>query len=67
MVKELRKQKRTNIFIVDEEAWAWAQYRAKLLGFKATSEYVFKLIELDKKNDVLKAERRNEKDGKTKY
>lgn len=49
-----RTQKRTNIYIVDEEAWAWAQYRAKLLGYETTSEYLFDLIKLDKQKDILK-------------
>ena len=39
---------RTNIFIIDEELWAWAQYKAKLQGFKSVSEYLFKLIKADK-------------------
>jgi len=39
---------RTNIFIIDEELWAWAQYKAKLQGFKSVSEYLFELIKADK-------------------
>jgi hypothetical protein len=39
-----KKYARTNIFIVDEELWAWAQYKAKLLGYKSVSEYIFDLI-----------------------
>ena len=49
-----RTQKRTNIYIVDEEAWAWAQYRAKLLDYETTSEYLFDLIKQDKQKDILK-------------
>jgi len=43
-----RKYARTNIFIIDEELWAWAQYKAKLLGLKSVSEYLFKLIKAAK-------------------
>ena len=49
-----RIQKRTNIYIIDEKEWAWAQYRAKLLGYETTSEYLFDLIKLDKQKDILK-------------
>jgi len=49
MGKEMiRKYSRTNIFLIDEGLWAWAQYRAKLQGFKSVSEYVFDLIKKDK-------------------
>lgn len=45
MATEMQKKySRTNIFIIDEELWAWAQYKAKLLGFKSVSEYIFELI-----------------------
>lgn len=43
------KYPRTNIFIIDKELWNWAQYRAKTLGFKSVSEYIFDLIEKGKK------------------
>jgi len=43
-----KKYSRTNIFIIDEELWAWAQYKAKLLDLKSVSEYIFKLIKADK-------------------
>lgn len=49
-----REQKRTNIYIIDEKLWAWAQYRAKLLGYSTASEYIFDLIKLDKEKEVLK-------------
>jgi prophage antirepressor-like protein len=55
MVNEtIRKYNRTNIFIINEELWAWAQYRAKTLGYSSTSEYIFDLIKLDKKENLLK-------------
>jgi hypothetical protein len=55
MVNEtIRKYNRTNIFIINEELWAWAQYRAKTLGYGSTSEYIFDLIKLDKKENLLK-------------
>jgi prophage antirepressor-like protein len=52
--KMLRKYERTNIFIIDKELWAWAQYRAKTLGYQSTSEYIFDLIKLDKEETLLK-------------
>ena len=49
MVTEMqRKYARTNIFIMDDELWAWAQYKTKLLGFKSVSEYIFKLLKIEK-------------------
>lgn len=38
---------RTNIYVIDQEKWDWAQYRDKRLGYRSVSEYLFKLIELD--------------------
>lgn len=52
--KVINKYDRTNIFVIDKELWAWASYRAKTLGYQTTSEYLFKLIELDKKEGLLK-------------
>jgi prophage antirepressor-like protein len=52
--KMLRKYERTNIFIIDKELWAWAQYGAKTLGYQSTSEYIFDLIKLDKEETLLK-------------
>lgn len=50
----IRKHKRTNIFMIDEELWAWAQYRSKMLGYESASEYIFDLIKLDKEKGILK-------------
>lgn len=44
----MRKQKRTNIYVVDEGLYAWAQYKAKLEGYDSVSEYLFDLIKVDK-------------------
>ena len=49
-----RKYPRTNIFILDQDLWAWAQYQTKLQGFKSVSEYLFKLIK-EEKDRVVKA------------
>jgi len=54
--KVIRKHKRTNIFIIDANLWAWAQYRAKTLDYQSVSEYLFDLIKLDKQNNILKKE-----------
>jgi hypothetical protein len=43
-----RKYERTNIFIIDPELWAWAQYQAKLKDKESVSEYIFDLIKADK-------------------
>ena len=43
--------RKSTIEIVDEELWAWAQYRAKVLKMK-TSEYLFKLVEKDREGKV---------------
>lgn len=52
VTKEMqRKYPRTNIFIINEELWAWAQYKAKLLGFKSVSEYLFELIKAEKEKE----------------
>ena len=48
-----RTYKRTNIYVLDEKLWAWAKYRAESLGFKSVSEYIFKLIELDREKEIL--------------
>jgi len=45
----IEKYKRTGIFIVDDELWNWAQYRAKQLGKESVSQYLFDLIREDKK------------------
>jgi hypothetical protein len=45
----IEKYKRTGIFIMDEELWNWAQYRAKQLGKESVSQYLFDLIREDKK------------------
>ena len=50
----IKKYKRTNLFMIDEELWAWALYRAKILGYDSVSEYVFDLIKLDKETKLLK-------------
>ena len=55
--KVIRKYKRTNIFVVDLELWAWSQYRAKTLGYESVSEYLFNLIRLDKQKNILNEEK----------
>lgn len=50
----IHKYKRTNIFVVDEELWAWAAYRAKTLKFDNASAYLFDLIKLDKEKNLLR-------------
>jgi len=50
-VKEFEK---TNIFLIDENLWKWAKYRAEILGYKSASEYIFELIKLDKEKKLIK-------------
>lgn len=56
--KRIRLDKRrlhvTNIFVIDREVWAWAQYKAKTLGYQSVSEYVFELIKCDRQQNILK-------------
>lgn len=49
-----RKYKKTNLFVLDDELWAWAKYRAESLGFKSVSEYIFKLIALDREKKIIR-------------
>jgi len=58
-VEMQRKYNRTNIFIIDPETWAWAQYRAKTLDYRSASEYIFKLIKLDKEKNLLKQKKKD--------
>jgi hypothetical protein len=57
MIDMQQKYAKTNLFIIDEDLWKWAKYRASILGFKSVSEYVFELIKSDKE----KAEERRGK------
>lgn len=50
----MRRTKRTNLYIMDEELWAWAAYKAKLLNFGSVADYVFELIKMDKEKGILK-------------
>jgi hypothetical protein len=35
--------------MLDRELWNWAVYRARTLGFKSVSEYLFDLMKKDRK------------------
>jgi prophage antirepressor-like protein len=59
----IHKHKRTNIFLVDEELWAWAQYRAKTLGYESSSDYLFDLIKLDKEKNIINRKDKKNSDG----
>ncbi len=50
----IHKYKRTNIFIIDDSTWNWAQYRASELGYESVSQYLFDLVKLDKQKEILK-------------
>jgi hypothetical protein len=51
----VRKYKKTNIFIMDENLWKWAKYKSDLLGLNSISEYIFQLIKLDKEKNLVKS------------
>jgi len=50
----IEKYSKTNLFIIDENLWKWAKYRAEVLGLKSVAEYLFQLIKLDKDKELLK-------------
>ena len=50
----IEKYSKTNIFVIDENLWKWAKYRAEVLGFKSVAEYIFQLIKLDNEKNLLK-------------
>jgi len=43
--------RKSTIEVIDEELWAWAQYKAKVLRMK-TSEYLFELIRKDREGKI---------------
>ena len=45
-----RKYSRTNIYLINEETWKWAKFRANTIGFNSVSEYLFELIKKDKES-----------------
>jgi hypothetical protein len=49
-----KRTKRTNLYILDEELWAWAIYKAKLLNFRSVAQYIFELIKMDREKTILK-------------
>lgn len=50
------KYSRTNLFVIDQELWAWAQYEAKLLNSKTVSEFIFDVLKMVKETPSLYAE-----------
>ncbi|MEM2240574.1 MAG: hypothetical protein QXL27_09805 [Candidatus Bathyarchaeia archaeon] len=49
-MESVKKYPKTNLFVIDENLWKWAKYRASILGYKSVSEYVFELIKKDKES-----------------
>ena len=41
--------KRTNVSVLDQKLWRWARMRSIQLNHKNISEYIFSLIEKDRK------------------
>lgn len=45
-------EKHTSLVVYDGDLWAWAQYRAKTLGFRNASEYLLGLVGRDRRGGV---------------
>ena len=45
--------KKTNIHIIDRGLWETAKYKARILGYRLVSEYIFELIEKDVTGNVF--------------
>ncbi|GAG41287.1 unnamed protein product [marine sediment metagenome] len=52
----IRKYPKTNLFIIDDELWKWAKYKASLKGFNSVSEYLFDLVKFEKDGQVYEGE-----------
>ena len=46
---------RTNLYIISDKLWKWAKFRADTLGKNSVSEYVFKLIDLDRNGSIFES------------
>ena len=46
-----KKYTRTNIYMINKKLWLWAIYKAKILGFKNISEYIFDLLNKEKEKE----------------
>jgi len=49
-VESVKKHPKTNLFVIDENLWKWAKYRASILGYRSVSEYIFDLIRKDRES-----------------
>jgi len=59
-----RGLRRTSIYIVDEELWRWVKYfRAELEGYPSIGHYIFQLIKMDYKRDLIDREFRDLETG----
>ena len=50
-----KKYSRTNIYIMSDKLWKWAKFRADTLGKNSVSEYIFKLINLDRNGSIFES------------
>ena len=50
-----KKYSRTNIYIMSDKLWMWAKFRADTLGKNSVSEYIFKLINLDRNGSIFES------------
>lgn len=50
-----KKYSRTNIYIMSDKLWTWAKFRADTLGKNSVSEYLFKLINLDRNGSIFES------------
>lgn len=49
----IKKYNKTNIFIINEDLWKWAKYKAEVLNLDSVSEYLFRLIKLDEEKNLI--------------
>ena len=50
-----KKYNRTNIYLISDKLWKWAKFRANTLGKNSVSEYIFKLINLDRNGAIFES------------
>jgi hypothetical protein len=48
-IESMEPEKLHELHLLDQDAWNWAQYRAKQLGKDSVSQYLFDLLREEKK------------------
>ena len=44
--------KKTNIYLIDEDVWRMAKFKARYLNHRSVSDYIFSLIKKDLGDDL---------------